>query len=65
MARKDEDELELAVVQGLYDAAKAAKIEADADDVEAIICHWGPAFCDGWEHFRPDPAWPIPRCQRR
>jgi hypothetical protein len=17
-------------------------------------------FCDGWESFRPDPAWPIP-----
>jgi predicted RNA-binding protein associated with RNAse of E/G family len=60
MARKDEDELELAVAQGLYDAAAAAAIEANAAEVERIVAAWDPPFCDGWEHFRPDPAWPIP-----
>jgi predicted RNA-binding protein associated with RNAse of E/G family len=60
MARKDEDELELAVEQGLYDAATAAAIEANATEAESIVAAWGPPFCDGWEHFRPDPAWPIP-----
>jgi uncharacterized protein len=60
MARKDEDELELAVAQGRYDTATAAAIEADAADVETIVATWGPPFCDGWEHFRPNPAWPIP-----
>lgn len=61
LARKDEDELALAVAQGLFDAGIAAAIEADAADVEAIVAEWGPPFCDGWEHFRPDPAWLTPR----
>jgi len=65
MARKDEDELAFAIVQGRYDAATAAAIEADAAEVEAIVGDWGPPFCDGWEHFRPDPAWPIPGLPNR
>ncbi len=60
MARKDEDELALAVTQGRYDAATAAAIEADAAEAETVVADWGPPFCDGWEHFRPHPAWPIP-----
>ena len=60
IARKDEDELVLAVVQGQYDAATAAAIEAEAAVVEAIVADWGSPFCDGWEHFRPNPDWPIP-----
>jgi len=65
MARKDEDELALAVAQGRYDAATAAAIEAEAAEAEAIVADWGPPFCDGWEHFRPDPAWPIPGLPER
>ena len=61
MARKDEDELALAVEQGRFDAATAAAIEQEAADAEAVVAAWGSPFCDGWEHFRPDPAWPIPR----
>ncbi len=64
MARKDEDELALAVEQRLFDPATAAAIEADAADAEAVVAAWGPPFCDGWEDFRPDPAWPIPRLPR-
>jgi uncharacterized protein len=63
MARKDEDELALAVAQGRYDVATAAAIEADA--AEAIVADWGPPFCDGWEHSRPGPAWPIPGLPER
>lgn len=61
MARKDEDELELAVAQGRFDAATAAAIEADLAEAEAVVADWGSPFCDGWEHFGPDPAWPIPQ----
>lgn len=61
MVRKDEDELALAVAQGVFDAAAAAAIEADAAVVEFLVTDWGPPFCDGWERFRPDPAWPIPQ----
>jgi predicted RNA-binding protein associated with RNAse of E/G family len=57
---KDEDELVLAVAHGFYDAADAAEIRADAREVETIVAAWGSPFCDGWEHFRPDPAWPVP-----
>lgn len=60
MALKDEDELALAVTQGVFDAATAAAIEADAATVGALVADWGPPFCDGWERFRPDPGWPIP-----
>jgi hypothetical protein len=60
MTRKDEDELALAVTQGVFDATTAAAIEADAAEVEAVVAGWGPPFCDGWERFRPDPGWPIP-----
>ena len=65
MARKDDDELVLAVAQGRYNAATAVAIEADAAEVETIVADWGPPFCDGWEHFRPDPAWPIPGLPER
>ena len=61
MVRKFEGELELAVTQGVFDAATAAAIEADCDEVEAIVSDWGAPFCDGWEGFRPDSAWPIPQ----
>ncbi len=65
MVRKDEDELALAVAQGVFDPTAAATIEANATEVEALVADWGPPFCDGWERFRPDPAWPIPRLQER
>lgn len=58
--RKDEDELALAVAQGVFQASTAATIEQDAAAVEEVIADWGPPFCDGWEHFQPDPAWPDP-----
>lgn len=60
LVRKDEDELVLAVEQGVLGATAAAGIEADAAAVEALVADWGSPFCDGWEGFRPDPAWPIP-----
>lgn len=65
MVRKDEDELVAAVAQGLFDSATAAAIEADAAEVEAIVAEWGSPFCDGWEHFQPDLAWPIPGLPER
>lgn len=60
VVRKDEDELGLAVAQGVFETTEADAIEASCVEVEAIIEAWGPPFCDGWERFRPDPAWPIP-----
>jgi Protein of unknown function (DUF402) len=59
-SRKDVDELAAAVEQGRYTAEEAARITATAAEVEAVVDAWGPPFCDGWETFRPDPAWPLP-----
>ncbi len=59
LTRKDEDELALAVAQGVFSAATASVIEADVAEVEALIADWSSPFCDGWERFRPDPDWPI------
>jgi len=58
--RKDEDELAEAVRQGRYTPEQAASIQHDADQVEAVIEAWGSPFCDGWETWQPDPAWPVP-----
>lgn len=60
LVRKDEDELALAVTQGVFDEPMAAAIEENAAAVEALVVDWAPPFGDGWETFRPDPAWPIP-----
>ena len=50
---KDEDELEQAAAAGLL----------DADDVRAeakrVLEEW--PFPTGWEEWRPDPSWPVPR----
>ena len=58
--RKDTDELAEAVRRGRYTAEQAAEFERTAADVEAVVDGWGSPFCDGWEHWRPDPAWPVP-----
>lgn len=60
LVRKDEDELLLAVEQGVFDTTAAAAIEADAAAVEALVADRGSPFCDEWERFRPGPDWPIP-----
>lgn len=60
LARKDQDELALAVAQGVFDPSEAAAIEKHATAVERLVADWGPPFCEDWENFRPDPTWPIP-----
>jgi hypothetical protein len=61
VVRKDEDELALAVAQGVFDASEAAAIEKAAAAVELLVADWDAPFCDGWETFRPSPEWTIPR----
>jgi hypothetical protein len=60
VARKDEDELALAVEQGRYTAAEAERLTAVAVEIEAVVAAWGPPFCDGWDRFAPDPSWEVP-----
>ncbi len=58
--RKDEDELELGLRTGWYSQQEIDWILGVATELEVVIDSWGPPFCDGWERFTPDPAWPIP-----
>lgn len=58
--RKDEDELVLAVEQGVLTTAEAEQVEADAAEVEQLVDRWASPFRDGWHRFRPDPDWPTP-----
>lgn len=57
---KDEDELEAAVVAGRFSADDAERFRTDARVVEEMVAAWSAPFCDGWESWRPDPAWPVP-----
>ena len=58
--RKDEDELEAAVEQGWFTAETAAAITRNAEAAEAAVASWQSPFCEGWETWRPDPAWLTP-----
>lgn len=59
-AWKDEDHLEAATALGLFSTAEAASIREEAERVIGRIEAWASPFCDGWEAWRPDPAWPLP-----
>lgn len=57
---KDEDELEAAVAAGRFTEAEAAGLHATARDVAGLVESWEAPFNEGWEHWRPDPGWPVP-----
>lgn len=63
--RKDEDELEIALAAGWYSQSEVDEILDAAAELEAVIDAWGSPFCDGWEHFKPDPSWPLPTLPSR
>ncbi len=58
---KDEDELEIAVHAGRFSTAQAAQIRAKAQRVVRMIEMWTWPFNADWEHWRPDPSWPVPK----
>ncbi|MBF4161863.1 DUF402 domain-containing protein [Nocardioides acrostichi] len=51
-APKDEDELGLAVAQGVFSAQQARRIVRDCARVERLVEQWASPFCDGWERWR-------------
>jgi len=57
---KDEDEFAAAQELGTFSKAEATAIRAEGERVIAAIEANAPPFCDGWESWRPDPAWRIP-----
>ena len=57
---KDEDELVQAVALGLLTPSEAAAIRGEAERVIRLLDARESPFSDGWEHWEPDPTWPIP-----
>ena len=57
---KDEDELAHAIEVGLLTQHEAQSIRAEGERVISRLEARQPTFCDGWERWRPDPAWPLP-----
>ncbi|NJC23905.1 protein associated with RNAse G/E [Arthrobacter pigmenti] len=57
---KDEDELAFAQEAGVFDDAAHARIRRAGDDAVAAVERWDYPFNAGFEHFEPDPSWPIP-----
>jgi hypothetical protein len=58
---KDEDEFAAAQMAGRFTGEESAAIRAEGQRVADSIERWAPPFSDGWEGFRPDPAWPVPQ----
>ncbi|MEW2447613.1 DUF402 domain-containing protein [Streptomyces parvulus] len=57
---RDEDEFAQAQRDRLMDAGQAERVRAAGRAAVAEIRAWGPPFRDGWEDWRPDPAWAVP-----
>ncbi|WP_242640874.1 cytidylyl-2-hydroxypropylphosphonate hydrolase [Streptomyces kasugaensis] len=57
---RDEDEFAQAQRDGLMTAGQAAGVRAAGRAALARIAAWEGPFGDGWEGWRPDPAWPVP-----
>lgn len=57
--RKDGDELQIGLRAGWYTQDDVDWILGVAVELEDVIDRWDSPFCDGWEHFTPDPAWPT------
>ncbi|MFD0317042.1 cytidylyl-2-hydroxypropylphosphonate hydrolase [Streptomyces flavalbus] len=58
---RDEDEFAQAQRDGLMDPGRAERVRAAGRAAVAVIRDWGPPFSDGWENWRPDPAWTVPQ----
>ncbi|WP_121748986.1 DUF402 domain-containing protein [Streptomyces sp. E2N166] len=57
---RDEDEFAQAQRDRLMDARLAERVRKAGRAAVAEIRAWGSPFADGWEHWRPDPSWPVP-----
>jgi hypothetical protein len=57
---KDEDHLAEAVELGLFSAEQAEAFRAEGERAIERIEAWSAPFGEGWEDWRPNPAWPLP-----
>ncbi|MGA5191973.1 cytidylyl-2-hydroxypropylphosphonate hydrolase [Streptomyces exfoliatus] len=57
---RDEDEFAQAQRCGLMGPEQAARVRDAGRRAVDRIKAWGAPFADGWEDWRPDPAWRVP-----
>ncbi|OON81361.1 cytidylyl-2-hydroxypropylphosphonate hydrolase [Streptomyces tsukubensis] len=57
---RDEDEFAQAQRDGLMDDEQAARVREAGRRAVAAIEAWNAPFSEGWQQWRPDPAWPVP-----
>ncbi|MET7756025.1 DUF402 domain-containing protein [Streptomyces sp. NPDC005389] len=57
---RDEDEFAQAQRSGLMGPELAARVRGAGQRAVDRITAWGAPFSDGWENWRPDPAWRVP-----
>ena len=57
---KDEDEFQEAQDHGLIGRDQARQIREEGRRVLETMQAGGPPFNDRWQHWRPDPSWPVP-----
>lgn len=57
---KDVDEFELLAARAHLSVDEVSAVREEAARMVRRIENLGPPFCDGWEHWRPDPSWSVP-----
>lgn len=58
---KDVDEFEALASRGILSVDEVSVVRAEADRMVGVIESLARPFCEGWEHWRPDPSWSVPR----
>ena len=58
---KDLDEFEELIARRFFTGEQVASIRSEADRMVRRIERGGSPFCDGWENWRPDQRWSVPR----
>ena len=58
---KDDDEFSELHSRGFFTDAQAQLIREEAERMIQVIERNASPFCDGWEHWRPNPEWPVPQ----
>jgi hypothetical protein len=57
---KDEEEFAARIAQGVYGAEFGDALRAEAQAVIDLLERRASPFCDGWDCWLPDAAWPTP-----
>jgi hypothetical protein len=56
----DEDEFAQAQAVGVMPVTTAERVREAGQRAVGVIRAWERPFRDGWENWRPNPAWPVP-----